>query len=375
MKVTIAVKGRFHAFFLAYQLQKRGYLKKLITTYPKFKVKQYGIDPKLVKSLSYLEITERLFQSKVTSLTHRIFSNKIAKLATQNPSELFVTWSDNAARVLKKLKKTETTTILERGSTHIIYQQNILKEEYDHLGLSFNISGEKISKAIEEYSLADYLSVPSTFVRNTLLQNGIDEKKIIVTPYGVDEKKFNKIKKEDNRFRIITCGNLSLRKGTHYLINAFDQLKLPQTELWLIGPISSEIQSLIQKLKNKNIILIGPKPEFELYRYYSQGSAFCLPSVEEGMALVMLQAMACELPLIATPNTGAEDITLNNKTGFIIPIRSEIAIMEKLELLYKDRGLCAEMGKQAREHILNHFTWDHYGERMIKHYQNILSIS
>jgi hypothetical protein len=67
MKVNIALWGRFHAFYLAEQLQKHGVLNQLITTYPTFKAQEFGIDPQQVKSLVYLEVLSHLY-SKLPSL-------------------------------------------------------------------------------------------------------------------------------------------------------------------------------------------------------------------------------------------------------------------------------------------------------------------
>ena len=96
-------------------------------------------------------------------------------------------------------------------------------------------------------------------------------------------------------------------------------------------------------------------------------------SIEEGLALVQPQAMACSLPVICTTNTGGEDIIRDGKDGFVIPIRDMDALKEKLVYLYENSGTLKEMGKSAKKRVSSGFTWDDYGDRIIKEYKRILS--
>jgi glycosyltransferase involved in cell wall biosynthesis len=96
---------------------------------------------------------------------------------------------------------------------------------------------------------------------------------------------------------------------------------------------------------------LGVKDRRELHRYYSQGSVFVMPSIEEGIALVQGQAMACGLPVIATTNTGAEDLFTDGIEGFIVAIRDPEAIREKLLLLYQSPDLREEMSQAALRRV------------------------
>ncbi len=91
-----------------------------------------------------------------------------------------------------------------------------------------------------------------------------------------------------------------------------------------------------------------------------------MPSIQEGMAMVQLQAMACGLPLITTTNTGGDDlITRNGEEGFVIPIRDVEAIKEKILYLYENQDIAKEMGEKAKKKVENGFTWDDYGDKYI----------
>jgi glycosyltransferase involved in cell wall biosynthesis len=116
----------------------------------------------------------------------------------------------------------------------------------------------------------------------------------------------------------------------------------------------------------------GSIPRSELYEYYNQGSVLVLPSLEEGLALVQAQAMACGLPVIATTNTGAEDLFTDGIEGFIVPIRSQEAIREKVTHLYKNSELRHEMGQAALRRVQSIGGWDSYGDSISETYADAL---
>jgi glycosyltransferase involved in cell wall biosynthesis len=384
MKVTISVKGRFHAFYLAKELQKQGYLRRLITTYPKFETVKYGVQLQLIRSLLSHELVVRAWRKLPARMRHIYDPNYYFKelfdyhatANMPNDSDLFVGWSSNSLHSIRKAKSKGIKTIVERGSSHMLTQLELLREEYDSHGLKFWEHHPSITeKELQEYEEADYICVPSLFVKRTFIERGVSEKKLIHNPYGVDLSHFKPIPKQDNKFRVIFCGNQSIRKGIGYLLQAFYELKLPNAELWFIGSPNNETQHLFKKYDAPNIIQKGHFPEFELHKYYSQGSVFCMPSIEEGLAMVQPQAMACGLPLICTTNTGGEDLIEEGKEGFVIPIRSVDVIKEKILYLYEHPDICEAMGKAAMQKVKQGFRWEDYGERMIGHYHKILGIN
>lgn len=394
MEIIISVGGRFHAFNLAQQLLKRGLLKKLITSYPKFEVKKWGIPARKTDSVLLKEIIERGWRKLPPFLRnvynpqyfiHEVFDRSASRKI--NKADLFIGWSSFSLRSLKKAKKMGMTTVIDRGSSHIVYQNEILKEEYERFGIKPELPHPKIiEKELREYEETDYVAIPSLFVKKTFLEYGFPENKIIHVPYGVDLSAFRQIPKNDDVFRVVFAGGMSLRKGVHYLLQAFSELNLPNSELTLIGSMNDEIKPFFKKYKiryeirnnmnirkNESVInYIGKIPQAELYRYYSQGSVFAMMSIEEGLAMVIPQAMACGLPVICTVNTGGEDIVRDGKDGFIIPIRDTEALKEKLIYLYENSDICRLMGQSAKERVAGGFTWNDYGEKIIAAYERII---
>lgn len=382
MKITISVLGRFHLFYLAKQLQDHNFLARLITSYPKFEAVKYGINPENITSLLSHEIHNRGWR-QISRLTESLFNpqymifelyDRHASRHLMAASDIFVGLSSGCLYSLRRARGMGAKTVLERGSSHMLYQRKILAEEYCKFGLKKEVVHPKVvERELTEYQEADYISVPSHYVKETFIRQGIPTAKLIQTPYGVDLSNFHPVPKQDKIFRIIHCGGLSIRKGIPYLLQAFSELRLKHAELWLIGMITDEIKPFLRRFSSPAIVHKGPFPEKDLHRYYSQGSVFCLASIEEGLAMVQAQAMACGLPVICTTNTGGADLVREGRDGFVLPIRDVTAIKEKILYFYENPDACHVMGESALRRVQAGFSWSDYGQKMITAYQKILS--
>jgi len=288
-------------------------------------------------------------------------------------SDIVFAESNIALHTLRKARKVGATAILDRTNSHIEYQTDLLNEEYARLGIDHVFNSQQIvDKGMQEYHEADYICVLSSFVKRTFLEKNIPSEKLLLIPSGVSLSDFRQVSKEDNVFRIIFCGLASIKKGVHYLFEAFDELKLKHAELWIIGAIYEDVK-LIASRYGHLFRHFEYVPHADLYKYFSQGSVFVLPSLEEGMAKVIMEAMACGLPVIATTNTGAEDIYDNEKEGFIIPIQDKDALKEKLLYYYENQNEALRMGQMGKEKVRNGLSWDDYADRLLKSFSTIIS--
>ena len=381
MMVTVSVDGRFHAFHLARELQVRGNLDRLLTTYPRFEVVKYGVDRRKVDSLVANELARRAWSKLAPTMRPGVDASLVLAEAfdrrvrrrLKGGSDMFVGWSSKSLLSLRRAKELGMKTVIERGSAHILTQVQLLEEEHERHGLRFDTHhGGITERELQEYEEADFVAVPSLFAKRSFIANGVPEEKLLHTPYGVDLRNFIPGTKRDEVFRIIYCGGRTLRKGLTYLLQAFTELQMRNSELLLVGPGSKDTDHMIAQYANQNVRTIGPFPERDLRDYYSQGSVFCQPSVEEGLSLVQLQAMACGLPVIATTNTGAEDIIEDGQEGFIVPIRDPEAIKSKLLLLCESPELLAEMGQASLRRAQTGLTWSDYGDRVVGEYQRAM---
>lgn len=376
--VAVAVVGRFHAFDLARQLQNRGMLAQLLTTYPRFVARRWGIPTENLRQEMFLELIRR-YGNKIPGLNplaiDRFVHASHARNARRIPksANVFIGWSGSSLEAIIAAKKRGVVTILERGSSHCSEWRELMNFEYSRFGLHFDCNHKVWQRELLEYELADYISVPSQFVKRTFVKRGVPESKLLVNAYGVDLEAFRQVEKDDNVFRIICAGGFTPRKGFHYLFQAFSELDLPNSELWHLGSVDPCMRAVIAKHASGKIRLLGHKPQAELHKFYSQGSAFVMPSVEEGMAMVQCQALACGLPLICTINSGGEDlIGEDQNAGIVTPIRDVEALKNAILRLHDDVSLRKAMSQNAKQNVAAGLTWDDYGRRYEQHLHKVM---
>ena len=373
MKVCVGSPGRFHTFDLARQLARAGALQRLYTGYPRQKVD--GLSPELVSTFPWLTVAAhgagRLgFHSIQRSLNWPLIRTFDSWLSGRiEPCDVFHCLSSFGVASHRVAKARHgALTICDRGSSHIQFQDDILREEYFKLGIPYRpIDPRVIGRELTEYEECDVIFVPSRFVQRSFIERGIAEEKLRVVPYGVDLEMFRPARKDDKMFRIIYVGEISVRKGIHYLLEAAARFPETEVEVWLIGAVSPEAQALLQRHAGR-FRHFGVIPRAELYRYYSQGSVFVIASIEEGLALVQAQAMACGLPVIATTNTGAEDLFSDGVEGFVVPIRDADAIAERIARLLSRPDDREMMAQAALKRVAAIGGWDAYGQRALSAY-------
>ncbi len=378
MRVALSVGGRFHAFDLAQQLHKRGYLTRLLTSYPKYKLQSWGIPKSKIKAFTFKEIVSRLHDRLPKRLQWedmKYWPNEwFDRMASRNLPDVDIctAWSGHGLHTIRRAKAQGALTFIERNSSHIEFQRDILCQEYANYGVNRPpVNQRALEKELLEYNEADYIVVPSTFAERTFIQKGVRQEKLLRIPFGVRLKDFYPIEKEDTTFRVINVGAQSLRKGTPYLLEAFTQLRLPNTELLLVGDIEDDVRNHI-RTRPHNVRHVPSVPQHVLVQYYRQASVFVTCSVEDGFGMVQAQAMACGLPVICTSNTGAADLVRDGLDGFILPIRDIESLKEKWLYLYEHPELRIAMGESALKRVQRGFSWDEYGTRVVEAYEERL---
>lgn len=383
-KVSIVVPGKFHSFNLAKGLQKKNVLFSIITSYPKYLVLKYQIKDESIKSIFIKEIIERVLLklnlnfilSKIYFYLNSLFENLSTKMIEFNKIDILVAWSGSAEKSFKKINllKKNIIKILERGSTHISFQNKILEEEFKKLRIDkIPIDKRTIEKEIREYNLSDYIFVPSSFAKKTFIENGIDEKKIIKVPYGTNLDEFYAEENISKQFTIISTGHISVRKGSLYLLEAFSELNLDDSKLLMVGNIEKDLFPFLKPFfLNPNIIFQKHVNQKKLRSFYNNSNLFVTSSLEEGLAVVQIQAMACGLPLICTPNSGGEELIEEGKNGFICPIRDKDYLKNKIIYFYNNREKLKIFGKNSNYKAKNYFSWDKYSQDIYQEYKKLI---
>lgn len=179
----------------------------------------------------------------------------------------------------------------------------------------------------------DYVIAPSRFVADSFLKRGFRPEQILMVPYVTDLQNFRPmtLRPAGRPLTLINTGGLSLRKGTPYLLEAFARIRevVPDARLLLTRQISDSVRPILGRFKDLPIEWADTLKPPALCQRLQSGDIFILPSLEEGMARTALEAMACGLPVVLTPNTGASDLVQEGISGSIVPIRDAKAIAEK----------------------------------------------
>ena len=211
-----------------------------------------------------------------------------------------------------------------------------------------------------EWETADSIICGSEFVRDGIRASGGPVERCCVVPYGVRPTGVAPRRSFDRGpLRVLTVGAVGLRKGAPYVLAAARTLK-GRAEFRIAGQIG--VTGYARALLSQYVTLAGVVPRSEIQSHYEWADVFLLPSVCEGSATVCYEALAAGLPVITTPNAGS--VVRDRIDGFVVPVRSSEAIVEKLERLASDRELLAFMSKNARERSAE-YTVEKYGERLL----------
>lgn len=357
------------AYHAASGINEKGYLKKVLA--PAYNNSE--IDSKLIKTFPFGTVTDQI-HSRIRN--HYIKDTIFDTWASHyiEDCDIFYGWAHHSLYSIKKAKEHGAITFIDRGSVEIITQNNILKNEYAKHGLTVApIDKRIIERSLQEYDEVDYIAVPSTFVYDSFVDSGYSEDKLFLNPLGVDTERFTPSKNNDGIFRVIFMGLISIQKGIPYLLRAWNELDLENAELLLVGHERPDIKEILNKElklnKHKNIILRGntSKPEEE----FRKSTVFVLPSTQDGFGSVVVEAMACGLPVIVTENTGAKDCVCESANGFVIPVGDVEVFKEKILWCYENVETCHRMGENARTNIAE-YTWENYQKRLVEKFEEIV---
>ena len=209
----------------------------------------------------------------------------------------------------------------------------------------------------EEMELADLVLAPSTFVEETI-RAFHPNKAISLAPYGVDLEFWTPCARNEGSdvLRFIYAGQNSLRKGIPILLQAWEKAALRSAELHLVG--SWYLSDRKKASLPRGVTHVSALSSEALRDHYRRADVFVFPSFFEGFGLVLLEAMACGLPAIASTATAGADV-LTEASGRLLPPGDLDGLVDALRLFDKNRGALPAMGRAARK-TAEECTWDRY---------------
>jgi len=375
MKVLQVCVGTFHHFSVARELNRSGHLYKIATGVPRFRLKAQGLPGERILSFPFVHpayyalVRLGWSHSALGRAVHWRSLESIDRFASRHVDGRTAVFalSGCGLHAGRTAQGKGGVYICDRGSTHIHFQRRTMEEEFRRWGLTFDDMYDRgCRKELAEYEAADAVTVPSRFCRQTFVNEGVDPDKVKVIPYGVPtETFFPDGEAPTDRFRVLFVGQVCLRKGVPYLLDAFARLRHPRKELLLAGLVAPEIAPILKRFNLENVRFLGHQPREELRRLMSTSSLMVLPSIEEGLAFVQGQALACGCPLLITEATGGEELIENGVQGLIVQSRSSEALLRGLNEFAENPAMRAKMAEAALARSHTVCGWETYAQALI----------
>ena len=370
-KTTIIVNGRFHAFDYAAELQRRGALHKLISTMPRSRARKFNIAPGNYVGLPVFEaikvVWRRVFRREPPTLWYARLFTRVALWFVPRDSEVIISFAGYSEEIFKAKKLRHALKVLDRSSTHTLANIALKQRAAEYHRLPWAPHPEKfIERELSEYALAHKILLPSTFVKQTFVDHGVSEEKVIQIPYAFSQKKFDppSTRPSPKSKAVLFVGQLIPRKGVGVLIDAMHRVRqqYPDYTLWLVGALNPAFDP--QGLRQDWITYHGILRGHDLFNVYSRASVFCLPSFEEGLAYVLTEANYFDLPIVATPNSGIEDVTRGDNEHFLAPAGDPVGLAEKIVEAIESTQRPGK-GKANEKDASMPMTWERYCDQLL----------
>jgi glycosyltransferase involved in cell wall biosynthesis len=310
----------------------------------------------------------------------RQVSRKLSSWHRQQAFDAVYAYEDGALETFKEAKKLGLKCVYDLPIAYWETSRKLLREEAERLpawavtlGGGITDSQEKLKRKTEELELADVVVGPGSFVMNSL-PVWAATKKIVVAPFGSPDRlpEYGRDTKSSpgRPLRVLFAGSMGQRKGLGDLFIALTMLNTAQVELIVLGSLLAPMD--FYKKQFPHFRYESNRPHEQVLELMRSCDVFCLPSIVEGRALVMQEAMSQGLPIIITENTGGADLIREGETGFLVPIRSPQAIAEKITWFLQNRSLISDMGLRAQQHAAA-YTWESYGSIIVNALKDMAS--
>lgn len=368
MKVAIVSLGRSHLINLARLLdQKEDVEVMFYTMMPSSRCKQFGYYGKVVSLLFPIGLGEviigripKINPYKRSALRFRL-RRAFDKLVAWRLKKCDVLIGLNGCAVASSLaakKKFGAITICDQGSSHIL-KQNAVHYSYSNAP----ISKDGTDFMLKHYEVVDFFMAPSNYVLQSDVENGIKKDKLLLNPYGVNLSLFkptNKPERDTESYDVLMVGGWWKHKGCDMLAEACLN-KLHISLLHVGSVVDCELP------KNPLFHHIPFVPENSLPDYYKKAKIFVMPSLDEGLALVQLQAVASGLPIVYSTRTGGDNIaSLLGDPEYCTLIPEPLNVDTIADAIQKSLIIADSMPSGFRKpygESLYNISWEAYSER------------
>lgn len=378
MKIAVIVGGRWFAVDYARELERRGELAAYVTSYPL--MHREGISLRRLRWNPLLDARRRLETRRGAGSGDDVtirFNERFARWAATRSlgdADVVQAWTGYALESLQRARREGRLAVAFRASSHILAQARTLAEEFERFGLcAAPIDPRMVERELAEYDAAHRINVVSTFAGETFVREGVARDRLVVTPMAAAESFAGAERRAPDDgapLRVLFLGLVSLRKGPQYLLDAARRLG-GAIQLSIVGGVTPDGQVVLDRMARDGEYR-GKVPRSELARVFGEHDVMVFPSLEEGLAASIPEAMSAGLPVIATPESGAGDVIDDGVSGLIVPARDVDALVAAIAALAADRERCRAMGRAAAGALRDRLTFARVVDGMTAQYQAAL---
>jgi glycosyltransferase involved in cell wall biosynthesis len=292
------------------------------------------------------------------------------RLARSRPPDILhahnLFFSSTAAAVLiRYLLKRPLVTTLHLGSLRELGGPSLLvASTYERT----------LGRAIVRSS--DRLIAVSNAVAGHAVHLGARPEAVRVIANGVDARQFCPgARRENGAFRIACVGRLIFNKGPQYLVEAAPEILRAHPEADFVfvgdGPLRAHLEERAQRLGVRHrLTFLGTRPD--VAAILQTCDVLVRPSLLEGMPLTVLEAMACGLPVVATPVSGTVELVRHGENGFLVRPADPTSLARAILRLMEDKPLREAQGREARRLVERGYSWDAVAEKTLAVYRELL---
>jgi glycosyltransferase involved in cell wall biosynthesis len=208
---------------------------------------------------------------------------------------------------------------------------------------------------------SDHFICACSTVQDDLVTNyGVPRDRTSLVPLGV-EPRWLGVESRPVRGRVLLVGTAELRKGIHYLGMAAERLMATghRYDFRVAGGVTARVA---EQPVCRHLHFLGRVPRSRVHEEFAAADVFVLPTLAEGFGVVQLEALACGVPVVVTPNCGS--VVRDGIEGRLVPERDPVALADAIAEIVEDRDRRARMSVAARQRALD-YTWERYGERLV----------
>ena len=369
IKINIFSPGRFHVCDLARELDKNGFDVKFYSFVPTKRAEKFGLPRRcscslLIPMALFLAMERVLFKRSAWAKRLSIKVQDWLSSMVMRKCDICIAMSGNYILTPKKAKKQGALVIIERGSKHIVEQKAIL--DNNPINKNLSVPGFNYYRELESYQIADYIAIASQHVARSFYKHNYPKDKLFINPYGVDLSMFKPLPNVEKKYDVIMVGGWSYQKGCDLIVGA---LKDTDIKFLHVGAlVDIEFPTL------PNFTHIDPVDQTQLINYYNMAKVSVLSSRQDGFGMVLAQAIACNLPLVGSVDTGTEDLR------DMVECPEYITIIDKYTIECVKSAIDCGLekynqldGKMYAGCAIEKLTWTAYGKRYAKFLKNIVS--